>query len=61
MLPGMADQSIPIIDVSKFQEPLWRLAETMAQKVKREGAARMPGPLFIAEDNKIMIRQSNAT
>lgn len=49
----------PRINAKTFQEPLWKLAETMAQKVKREGAERMPG--FVCEDIHVMIRQAIAT
>jgi hypothetical protein len=49
----------PRIDAKTFQEPLWKLAETLAQKVKREG--RLPGPPFICEDIHMMIRQAMAT
>lgn len=49
----------PRIYAKTFQEPLWKLAETLAQKVKREG--RLPGPAFIREDIHMMIRQAIAT
>jgi hypothetical protein len=57
----VTEDSKPIINAKTFQEPLWKLAETMAQKVKREGSAYLPGPTFIAEDLYMMIRQSIAT
>src|ERR1700733_2385760 len=37
---GMEAPSKVRIDAKTFQEPIWRLTETMAQKVKREGPAR---------------------
>ena len=36
----LADE--PKIDAKTFQEPLWKLAEMMAQQVKREGAEHRP-------------------
>jgi len=51
----------PKIDAKTFQEPLWKLAETMAQKVKREGKEHLPGPEFICDDIFMMIRQAIAT
>ena len=51
----------PRIDAKTFQEPLYKLAETMAQKVKREGGRYLPGPEFICDDIHMMIRQTIAT
>ncbi len=51
----------PRIDAKTFQEPLWKLAEAMAQLVRREGMNYLPGPAFIAEDIQMMIRQAIAT
>lgn len=45
----------PRINAKTFQEPLWKLAETMAQKVKREGIRYLPGPSFVADDIYMMI------
>lgn len=43
-----------------FQEPLWKLAETIAQVMNREGWKYLPGPWFVSEDIHVMIRQSMA-
>lgn len=51
----------PRIDAKTFQEPLWKLAETMAQIVKREGPKYLRAPAFVAEDIHMMIRQAIAT
>jgi hypothetical protein len=51
----------PAINAKTFQEPLQKLAETMAQKVKREGTNYVPGPSFICDDLQVMIRQAIAT
>jgi len=51
----------PRINAKTFQEPLWKLAEAMAQLVRREGMNYLPGPAFIAEDIHMMIRQAIAT
>ena len=49
----------PRIDAKSFQEPLWKLAEVMAQKVMRERSECMP--TFVCEDIHVMIRQAIAT
>jgi hypothetical protein len=51
----------PRIDAKRFQEPLWKLAETIAQKVKREGSRYLNAPEFVKDDLFMMIRQSIAT
>jgi hypothetical protein len=51
----------PRINAKTFQEPLAKLAEVMAQKVRREGAAHLNAPAFVAEDMFTMIRQALAT
>ena len=50
----------PRINAKTFQEPLWKLAETMAQVIKREGWKYLPGPGFVSEDIHMMIRQTIA-
>jgi hypothetical protein len=57
---GLLDDK-PRIDAKTFQEPLGRLVETIAQKVKREGHASLSGPSYIAEDLFVLIRQASAT
>src|SRR5436305_2435296 len=49
------------IDASTFQEPLWKLAEVMAQKVNREGPQYLPVPAYVSADLFMMIRHSIAT
>jgi len=51
----------PRIDAKTFQEPLAKLAEVMAQKVKREGARRLEAPDFVADDMFTIVRQALAT
>ncbi|MGA3072962.1 MAG: hypothetical protein ABSG56_04640 [Bryobacteraceae bacterium] len=51
----------PRINAKTFQEPLWKLAEAMAQLVSHEGMNHLPGPAFVAEDIHMMIRQAIAT
>ena len=50
----------PRINAKTFQEPLAKLAETIAQKVRREGPQHLKPPSFVAEDLFMMIRQSLA-
>jgi len=51
----------PKINAKTFQEPLAKLAEVIAQKVKREGARYLHSPDFVAEDMFTIIRQALAT
>jgi len=46
------------VDASTFQEPLVKLAEVLAQKLKREAAQRLaPTPSFVAVDLHVLMRQ----
>jgi hypothetical protein len=49
------------IDAGTFQEPLWKLAEVMAQKVNREGPQYLRAPAHVSADLFMMIRHSIAT
>jgi len=49
------------INATTFQEPLWKLAEVMAQKVNREGPQYLNAPGYVAADLFMMIRHSVAT
>ncbi|HEV2178431.1 MAG TPA: hypothetical protein VGW33_14690 [Terriglobia bacterium] len=49
------------IDASTFQKPLGQLAEVLAQKVKREASALLPGPEFVAGDLHVLVRQAMRT
>jgi hypothetical protein len=49
------------INATTFQEPLWKLAEVMAQKVNREGGQHLDAPAFVAADLFMMIRHAIAT
>jgi len=49
------------LDATTFQEPLVRLAEVLAQKVKREGPSKLPAPGFVAIDLHVLIRQAMHT
>jgi hypothetical protein len=56
----MQEETRARIDAKTFQHPLEQLAETMAQKVKREGPGLLPAPTYISEDIYMMMRQSLA-
>jgi hypothetical protein len=49
------------INAKTFQGPIWKLAETMALKVQREGPVRLSGPQYVADDIFVMIRHAIAT
>jgi len=49
------------IDASTFQKPLVRLAEVLAQKVKREAPKLHAAPPFVAEDLHVLIREAMHT
>src|SRR5579864_6706830 len=50
------------IDAGKFQKQLIQLAETVAQKVKREAPSLLPGvPAFVSFDLYILTRQAMHT
>lgn len=49
------------IDARTFQKPLGELAETLAQKVKREAPGSLPGPDFVAIDLHVLMRQAMRT
>lgn len=51
----------PNVDAKAFCEPLWKLADTVAEKVRREGKAYVAAPDFVFDDISIMIRQAIAT
>ena len=51
----------PRIDAKDFQEPLWKLAEAMAELVIREGHKQLPAPSCVAENIQTMIRHAIAT
>lgn len=56
----MAEQSdkFVTIDASLFQEKLGKLAEVIAQKVRREAPGMVAGPPYITADMHVMLRQS---
>src|SRR5438552_2976423 len=49
------------IDARTFQKPLAELAETLAQKVKREAPALMSAPQFVPVDLHVLTRQAMRT
>jgi hypothetical protein len=49
------------LDASTFQEPLVKLAEVLAQKVKREAPRLLAAPSFVSVDLHVLIRQSMYT
>jgi hypothetical protein len=46
------------IDASTFQRPLEKLAEVLAQKLKREAPKLLPAPGYVAVDLHVLIRQA---
>ena len=57
----MGDEKIPVrVDAKSFQEPLAWLAETIFEKVFREGAKHAGLPQFAAEDIAMMLRYSRS-
>jgi hypothetical protein len=55
----MADQNEKSsIDASLFQEKLGKLAEVIAQKVRREAPKMVAGPPYITADMHVMLRQA---
>jgi hypothetical protein len=55
------DDAEIVIDAATFQKPLGQLAETLAQKVKREAPSLLPSHPFIATDLHVMVRQAMNT
>jgi len=55
------DARVVKLDAKLFQEPLARLAETMVQKVFREGSAHLGAPPFVGEDMAVIIRHALST
>lgn len=49
------------MDASLFQEKLVKLAEVIAQKVRREAPNMIAGPAYITEDMHVMLRQAMYT
>jgi len=49
------------IDAKTFQKPLAELAETLAQKVKREAPKILRAPEFVPIDLHVLIRQAMRT
>jgi len=49
------------VDARSFQEPLAKLADTLVQKVFREGSDHLRAPAFVGEDIAIMIRHALST
>jgi len=49
------------VDARTFQRPLGELAETLAQKVKREAPGLLPGPDFVAVDLHVLMRLAMRT
>ena len=52
---------LPNIDAGAFQKPLIELAETIAQKVHREGPRLIRAPEFVSLDMFVLIRQAMHT
>src|SRR5271167_4985620 len=51
----------PSLNAATFQQPLIRLAEVLAQKVRREAPRLIPAPTFVAVDLHVLIRQAMHT
>lgn len=58
---GETMENMVNVDAKTFQKPLGELAEVLAQKVKREAPALLPGPEFVAVDIHVLIRQAMRT
>ena len=56
-MPDQDDNSV-YIDATLFQEQLGKLAEVIAQKVRREAPGMVAGPPYITEDMHVMLRQA---
>jgi hypothetical protein len=57
----MSDTKSPVrVDAKSFQEPLARLAETIFEKVFREGVSSVGWPQFVSEDVAMMLRYSRS-
>lgn len=56
----MSDQepNFITIDATLFQEQLGKLAEVIAQKVRREAPGMVAGPAYITADMHVMLRQA---
>jgi hypothetical protein len=50
-----------VIDAATFQRPLSQLAETLAQKAKREAPALLSAPYFVSVDLHVLMRQAMNT
>ena len=46
------------IDASTFQEPLVKLAEVLAQKVRREAPKLLQAPEYVSIDLHVLMRQA---
>ena len=60
-MAGDEDNPMVRVDAGSFQEPLAKLAETMVQKVFREGSNHLRAPSFVGEDISIIIRHALST
>jgi hypothetical protein len=58
---SLADQNIVSMDAPLFQEKLVKLAEVIAQKVRREAPNMIAGPAYITADMHVMLRQAMYT
>jgi hypothetical protein len=58
---GMNLDERPNVDAKAFCDPLWKLADTVAEKVRREGRSYIAAPDFVFDDIFVMIRQAIAT
>ena len=60
-MAGNEDNPMVRVDAVAFQEPLGKLAETMVQKVFREGSDHLRAPSFVGEDISTIIRHALST
>jgi hypothetical protein len=58
---AMPEKDFYNLDASTFQEPLVKLAEVLAQKVKREAPRLLAAPSFVSVDLHVLIRQAMYT
>jgi hypothetical protein len=60
-MAGDEENPMARVDAGSFLEPLAKLAETMVQKVFREGSDHLGAPSFVGEDISIIIRHALST
>jgi hypothetical protein len=60
-MPEQCNTHPTYVDAQTFQKPLGRLAEVLAQKVRREAPKMLSAPRYVSEDLYILIRKAMCT